>query len=298
MITTEAAGIEAFKRKVFDINGALRFELNISAHLRPSPSGKYFCNVWDEISEERPTIYDRHGNEIKRLDEPRHSWDCRFLDDEHLLVFDPDTVRFIAPGTGDLIRVVPLGVRNYPLASRIGLSGSDSVIAIYNRNSIVLLSIDGKELWRDNFDDYLRAVAFDHQSPWMALQFEIPRASTGYIEVVSVLNPAVSVKSAIIRSFRGHLSPILDVFRFTNGVITVWRPSLAVENFLRSDVDYRTLFMEFDADSMSISQPEAVPGLYRTVGDHGGPTTRYLRAKPHGAPTLFSIEPKDKEVGK
>ena len=298
LVVAQQVAPEAWMYKVFDSSGALRFEIHRSAFLLPSPSGKYFCNLYDDISKERPTIYDRDGREIRRLEYPRLFWNCRFLDDERLIVANRDTAWFVATASGEVTRVVPLPLNlpyyyDYP---SIRVSRSNSAVAIYSERTLVLLSTDGDLLWHESYGYFLSAVAFDDRGAWMALHLMEPKVS-GYVEVVSVDNPKRTVTSPPIASLADYYHRGFEVIWFSQGVISIWQPSLALVNALQSDAEYFTLFMEFNADSVSVGQPVVKRGLYWDLGDQGK-QTRYLCAQGDSGVVLLSVEANTQEAKK
>ena len=298
LIISEAVGVEDWKYRIFDSTGMLRFEIGRSAFLLPSPSGKHFCNLYDGITEEQPTIYDKDGKEIANLKHVRYSWNCRFLNDDCLIIANRDTAWFVAAANGEVIRTVtlPLNIPYDYAYPAIRVSQTNSLVALYSDHSLVLLSFDGKVLWHNSFDEFLSAVAFDDHGSWMALHLMTPKVS-GYVKVVSITDPERVATSIAIASLAGYYHRGFEVMWFSRGVITIWQPSLALVNALESDKPYFTLFMEFNTDSLSLGQPMIKPGLYWDLGDQGE-QTKYLYAQPARRAAILSVETKTQEVNK
>lgn len=288
-------GGESMSQAVYNVNGTLRFEMSHPA-LLPSPSGKYFCYKFDEVQHRPLTIFDSLGNEIKIFRKLR-AWNCRFLDDDRLLVASPDTTRIISTHTGETMYIFPqqLESHSHSFLSNVSFSRFDSTIAVYSDKSIVALSTDLKEQWRRDYDECLMSVVFNDQHPWMTLVFYVPRESYGFIRVISTKDPESVLKSDRLSDLGRNAIRYFDVSWFSGQTISIWGPVSSGLWWLREDVDYWTMFFDFDIESRTLSQPVKMPGLFRSITDHQN-QPRYLRCIPNTRASILSIEDDKKET--
>ncbi len=296
LIVNEVTALRRIDKKVFDVNGSLRFKLEDSPALHASPSGKYFCSAFDEVLGKPLSLFDSNGDEINCNVKPS-AWNCRFLDDERLLIIDPDSAWIVQLQTGRVIESFVLNLDDPfpPFMPKIGISEFDSSVAIYTRNSILVLSVGGKEIWRKTFDDILRIVNFDDLSSWIALLFEMPEESAGYIKFILLDDENIEIKSPSMSTLGRNLTRYDEVSWLSNHILTIWGPVSSSFWQLNGNVDHWTMFFEIDIESRTIGQPIKMPGLFRSVTDlHSQP--RYLHCIPNIGTTILSIEDDKKET--
>ena len=301
LVIPEAVGPEYWDHKVFDSKGTLRFRVDQSATLLPSPTGEYFCNLFDEISSERPTIYDKRGKTIREFEYPWYAWNAQFLDDEHLIIADRDTAWFVATASGEVTRTVLLnhGIRNTHVQAgmygppAIRVSRPHSCIALYGEDYSNLLSLSGNVL-SDHWFGGSSPIAFNDSAPWIAFVSGSPGES-GEIWVVSVTDPEQTVGTPPMKSLAGWYQRDFKIISFSQNMITIWQPSPAVVEDLEPEKEYSTLFMEFNPDSLSLSQPVIMPGLYWPLENQRGQMT-FLRIQPVSSVALIAIPEKNNKA--
>ncbi|HUU46426.1 MAG TPA: hypothetical protein VM118_11910 [Acidobacteriota bacterium] len=288
IVITEQMESRSWGKRVLDADASVLFELSIRAELIPSLNGEYFYTLHNHATDPPFEVYRRNGQRVRVFNWPSQDWNCRFLDNQHLVVADPDSAQLIDCSTGNVMRSTPLEFRPYGAPPGIVVSREDSVIVIYSLNSMLLLSYSGDFLWREHFDHYLRGVSIDRGTSWLALQFEIPDASAGYFKIVSLRDLTSRFTSGSIPALSKCVSRPFEIGWFSSGVITVWGPPRGPFGFLRSDEEYWTLFLEFDAENGSVGEPVRLPGLYRAT-ESSTPDRRYLHITSNDAVSLLSI---------
>jgi hypothetical protein len=288
-------GGESMSQAVYNVDGTLLFEKPYPA-LLPSPNGKYFCNKFNEIQAGLLTLFDSLGNEISIFANPRFG-NCRFLGDDRLLVVSPDTAWVISTATAHIMRTFPhrLIFHDWPSMPRISLSSFDSSIAIYTDKSLLLLSCDFTEKWRFNFDEFLYTVLFNDQNSWMALVFTIPGERLGVLRIISTSNPGIAVESDHLSALGRNAIRYFDVSWFSDQTISIWGPVSSSLWRLREDVDYWTMFFDFDIESHVLGQPSKLLGLLRLISTDQN-QQKYLRCVPNTGATILSIEEDKKKT--
>lgn len=297
LIIQKYHGHEHWSQTIYNIDGTLRFELPHPA-LLPSPSGKYFCYTYDEVQHRSLAIFDSLGNKIKKFHRPL-AWNCRFLGDDRLLVAGLDTTRIISSSTGEILHIFPQQLESHSKSflPRVSISPFDSTIAVYSDKSMVVLSPDLKEQWRRDYDERLMTVVFNDQHPWMTLVFDVPRQSYGLIRVISTENPGIVLESDHLSALGRNAIRYFDVSWFSGQTISIWGPVSSDLWSQQRDVDYWTMFFNFDIESHVLSQPSQVPGLLRLVASEQRPQ-KYLRCIPNTGAAVLSVEGDKKETEK
>ncbi|MEW5701354.1 MAG: hypothetical protein AB1792_03900 [Candidatus Zixiibacteriota bacterium] len=275
VIVTEC-GDEYFEHRVFDVAGKLCFALGTAAYLVPSPQGQYFSKQYNEITAALLSIYDRQGKEVRKLEGMLSGWNCVFADDEHLFIADPDSAWIVDVQTG-ATQASALGLGGYRRVPTIRMSRSDSVAAVCNYNTIVMLSTtDLTELWRDSSDMDLYTLAIDEGADVLAMQFADWRAGYGFFRLVSLRNGQRLCESERIPSLSSSARHTADITWFYGGVLSQWGPPNSSFSVFTGDEQHWTLFLQWDGEAQSLSKPAKIPGIYRVMEEQAG-TQRYVR---------------------
>lgn len=289
LVITESMDNPWWTKKVFDISGSLLFELPIEARILPSPTGDFFCTVYSDVTQPLFTIYDRAGDTVRTIPQLSYDWDLHFLNERVVIVANPDSLYFIDMEVGKITLVAPSNLSEYPWRPSITVSQFDSTVVVFNPTSISTFSVDGRELWRETFSDYLFSVAADDRGPWLALQFQAAESNEGYFMFLSTENPEERAVTPRTRDLGNCSMRPYPVSWLSAGILTFLGPPGASLYSLRSDGGYWSLFLSFDTITREPGPMSIVPGLYwRIVSETG--SNVYLRAGTTGAPSLIRLD--------
>jgi len=279
--------------RIFGVDSTLCFTLGTAAFLVTSPHGRYFSKQYNEITTERLSIFDRQGKEVRSLDGMLSGWNCAFVDDEHLFIADPDSAWIVDVQTG-ATHARALGLGGYRRVPTITMSRTDSVVAVCNYNTIVVLSTtDLTELWRDSSDMDLYTLAIDEGADVLAMQFADWRAGYGFFRIVSLRDGRRLCESGRIPSLSSSARHTADITWFYGGVLSQWGPPNSSLGVFTGDEQHWTMFLQWDGQSQSLSEPVIVPGIYRALTKQAG-ADRYMRVDDRNKASLLSIGQEEK----
>jgi hypothetical protein len=267
VIVDELVDIEYFHSHVFGIDGKERFFVGAEQGLSLSPHGKRFCRRIEALSDPL-VIYDSAGNVTGSIPCPNNlgDWNCRFVDDDRLLVADGETVKLI-DARATTVWIVSLGAQRDPGAPVILPSPTHSLVAVYDGSYLLVLTLDGQELWRTTYTppEFLCAVAIDEATSHMALQFR--RNQEGFVRVVSLRTGAPLSAPAALDPSTIMTFGTTDRVLLSRDLLSILGPTNSMLRRLVGGREAWTLFMQFDDTTHSFSTPTTVPDLYFKAAD-------------------------------
>lgn len=287
-VVAEATGPELHRFHVVNADGTIRFESSSYSTLHPSPDGLAFFRGHVGSSNAPFALFDANGREITRLPNLDRGWNCRFLDEERLIVADGVSARILDATTGQQMRLITLQLSDSRFYPGIVVGEWGYPIAVYDPHTLILLSSEGDELWRVAVDDYLCEVAIDSHDSLMALLVRLPAESRAELRLVKTSHPSPPIAVCSLHAMADAPFSYVPTLEMVNNLITMWGPPSSSFSTLYPEKDYWTLFIEFDPESKVLSQPVRSEGLCRRMTTQGA-DRRYLRLGEQGSAQIINI---------
>ncbi|HUU44404.1 MAG TPA: hypothetical protein VM118_01620 [Acidobacteriota bacterium] len=285
--------IEGGREVIYSRDGTRGGDFISNSAILASPHGRFFCTIHNEATHPVFAIYDSAGEIIRSFRWLYSPWAPVFITDELLFVANQDSARFIECATG-LVRLsvsIPWGRTTELIIPDVRYSPGDSLLAVYDRNSIHVMGLDGVQRWARHFyreELDVLDVAIDAATRHAAILLAGTAKGTGFFQVVALADSTRSVPSPSFEGLkRFTVRGELGRSWFQDGLIAFRRPEPALLFDLDSEKQYETLLIEFDAETGAFGDTATVPGLIWPVNPTG-PAGRYFHYS--GASGISIIE--------
>jgi len=276
----------ADRTRVFDLHGRERLFLH-GQRLLPSPGGRYFCTSSGDTYQPLE-VYDSSGVQTARFKPAFREWACEFISDRRILVADQDSARVVNVTDGSPLWVLPLNLRDMELETPlIALSRQLSIAVICGYEDVVLIGLDGHEIWRYGSPDDVCAVFIDEATRQVVIQYLVV-GSGGYFAVRSLDNGGLLCTSDQMPILRGAMFGSFEYSSFFCGLLAVENPYRLKPGdpiALRED---STLFLQSVGADCHVTGPASVAGRYLFVSCDSE-SVKYLRVLNDRNVALISI---------
>jgi hypothetical protein len=146
-LMTEDLGYYDLRRFAVDRQGQELCELPIDAGIQVSPSGRYFCPLYQDVTSPKFEIYDLAGTRIEYKGKIRNAWNAAFLNDSIILLADMLDVKLVEASTGRNISTTPSYLSNRVAGwPDIAVSTADSVAILYYDQGMQAVSFSGETI--------------------------------------------------------------------------------------------------------------------------------------------------------
>jgi hypothetical protein len=281
VIMERAEGDWDWKQSVFSMNGRRVFESQYDTRLIPSPNGKFFVHVYNDVANPPFKVLDSIGTSVQLpvefTVELNKGWNAAFLADELIVVASRESLWMIDLASSTILREFDLDKSIFIRPPLLVCSQDDAIVAAYNSKRIHIFDSSGTPLWSDFPAHCLGGVTFSADHKLVALQQFYSGAGPGYVELCSVEDPESRYRSDDISEISNCVWTRFEVSWLSEGMYSFLNPITSDLTFMNPSTEFSTVFIPFDFESHQSGKPIVVDGIYLRLDQREYTTPAFIR---------------------